>query len=207
MGKTQRQANGCLLFTGAVGGNGYGKLWSGTKVEPAHRVSYMIFNGPIPDGYNVCHTCDTRTCVEPKHLFATTQAGNLSDMRAKGRESRGETHSEAIRRGWTPELRAQRGKQTRQRMENQRVAAAEAAGVPADYKHCPRCVTWYPRSNFYKNAARYDGVKPYCRTCSSEKDAGQRERHYAANKERLNAESREYYYANRDRILAKRRAS
>ena len=207
MGKTQRQANGCLLFTGYIAPNGYGRLWDGERAGQAHRVSYRIHKGPIPEGLFVCHTCDNPPCVEPSHLFTATQAGNLSDMRAKGRESRGPDHSEAIRNGWTPELRKQRGDFTRQRMEDERNAAADAAGVPRDWKYCPACSEWKPRSDYYRNAARYDGLKQYCKPCFSEKDRPRRKEYHAENREKLNAQSLEYYYANRDRILAKRRAS
>jgi|SRR5882672_1393227 len=54
-----------------------------------HRFSWMIHNGPIPEGIDVCHTCDVAHCVRPDHLFLGTQADNNADMVQKGRQCKG----------------------------------------------------------------------------------------------------------------------
>lgn len=63
----------------------------------AHRIAWALENGPIEeDDINILHSCDNRSCCNPKHLFPGTQADNLADMDAKGRrgDSRnfGENH-------------------------------------------------------------------------------------------------------------------
>lgn len=68
--------------------NGYGVIGLGRAdegIEYAHRISYTICVGPIPDGLCVLHRCDNRMCVRPDHLFLGTRADNNHDMQSKGR--------------------------------------------------------------------------------------------------------------------------
>jgi hypothetical protein len=79
----------CWLWTGAKqGGRGgkYGAFQLGWKIQKrAHRLSFEIANGPIPDGMMVCHACDVPLCVNPAHLFLGTAKENIDDMGAKNR--------------------------------------------------------------------------------------------------------------------------
>lgn len=79
---------GCWIFTGALKTKGYGDLWRNGKVIGAHKISYEMFVGPVPDGLDVCHRCDVRCCVNPHHLFIGTRSENMQDCKAKGRQPR-----------------------------------------------------------------------------------------------------------------------
>lgn len=83
-------ANGCLMWAGTRHGKGYGHFRKGTGVLKAHRASYELFCGPIPDGLLVLHRCDNPTCVNPDHLFLGTNDDNMADRQAKTRQARGE---------------------------------------------------------------------------------------------------------------------
>jgi hypothetical protein len=79
---------------------GYGKFATGRRNKQttymAHRFSWVLENGPIPDGLDVLHHCDNRLCVNPDHLFLGTQQDNMDDMIAKGRSAKGEKNPHAI---------------------------------------------------------------------------------------------------------------
>lgn len=78
-------SEGCWLYTGCVGDNGYGRA-RGTS---AHRYAYEKRFGPVADGMHVdhlCHepskckggtSCKHRRCINPEHLAVVTPRENV----------------------------------------------------------------------------------------------------------------------------------
>jgi len=75
----------CWLWRGGTDGHGYGCLRLLGRTAAAHRVAWMLQNGPVPAGCGVLHHCDQPKCVRPEHLYAGTQGDNMRDMVAHGR--------------------------------------------------------------------------------------------------------------------------
>lgn len=89
----------CWQWLSYKDNNGYGRINYGGKPFLAHRLSYMLKFGDIPDGRVVCHRCDNPECTNPEHLFLGTQADNVTDMHNKGRANKrglkGSAHNQA----------------------------------------------------------------------------------------------------------------
>lgn len=81
----------CWEWQASVTQAGYGEFKNGTKVLYAHRTSYELHFGSIPDEMQVLHRCDNRQCANPFHLFLGTNSDNMADKTAKNRQQRGKT--------------------------------------------------------------------------------------------------------------------
>ena len=103
---------GCWLWVGSTSDNGYGNIAVDhpRDIRLAHRVSYEMHKGPIPEGLLVRHKCDMRCCVNPAHLEVGTQRDNLKDMVERGRAYKGNPRG------------------TRRKLNEAAVAAIRAAG-------------------------------------------------------------------------------
>ena len=93
------QSDDCWRWLGAKCSYGYGVISIGPKINnrlvKAHRISYEIHYGSIPDGFSVCHSCDNPECTNPSHLFAAPHRENMLDMVAKRRHAFGSRNGHA----------------------------------------------------------------------------------------------------------------
>lgn len=91
IGKTVTNSiTGCWEWQGS-NRNGYGRTIIGSRKDgtrrtiTVHRLAYSLWNGEIPDGYEVCHRCDNPCCINPEHLFVGTRQDNIDDRERKHR--------------------------------------------------------------------------------------------------------------------------
>lgn len=83
--KIIKQKNECWEWISSKDKSGYGVFLYKKKVKPAHRVSWQLFVGEIPEEKIICHKCDNRLCVNPNHLFIGTNKDNAVDCYNKKR--------------------------------------------------------------------------------------------------------------------------
>lgn len=83
--RKSEEVNGCWVWTGKSSGYRYGAFNIKGRVVMAHRFSWEMANGEIPNGLHVLHHCDNGFCVKPSHLFVGTHLDNMNDKNRKGR--------------------------------------------------------------------------------------------------------------------------
>lgn len=80
------KSDDCWEWSGLLNIHGYGRFaLSASEQYIAHRYSWRLTNGAIPEGRVVMHSCDNRKCVRPDHLSLGTQSDNLLDASRKRR--------------------------------------------------------------------------------------------------------------------------
>lgn len=83
--KVMKDVSECWIWIGARIPGGYGHF----DQRGAHRVSWELHFGPVPEGQHVLHHCDNKACVRPDHLFLGDQKKNMEDKMTKSRQARG----------------------------------------------------------------------------------------------------------------------
>lgn len=98
------QVGDCYIWTGSTNFYKHGRrgkeqcygvigigLFNPDTIITVHKLAYQLYNGPIPAGFVVRHTCDNSLCANPAHLIVGTQKDNAADSKSRGRNARGET--------------------------------------------------------------------------------------------------------------------
>lgn len=86
----------CWEWQGSINPRGYGRFrYQGKASYGAHRASYILHKGPIPDGLMVRHACDNPSCVNPNHLDVGTVLDNARDAVERDRYATGERNVRA----------------------------------------------------------------------------------------------------------------
>lgn len=85
---------GCWEWVGNKVTQGYGRFNIKPKVVvKAHRLSYVMYNGPIPNGLDLHHICNNPSCVNPSHLIPLSRGEHIKTMnRDPGKHNRIKTH-------------------------------------------------------------------------------------------------------------------
>jgi hypothetical protein len=132
----------CWIWLTYKDEHGRGQIDTSKGLRHAHKVSWELHNGPVPDGMCVLHRCDNMGCPNPAHLRLGTQLENIQDKIAKGRLPVGATH-------WTQcGARPRESRKPVPTLEERFWAMVDKAGpIP---KHCPglgNCWVWTGSTN------------------------------------------------------------
>lgn len=118
--------DGCWEWKGHRDAWGYGQFKHKGTAAKAHRVSYELFVGPIPEGLVLMHKCDNPKCVRPDHLEPGTQEDNVRDRNSKGRTAMGaDVQSSKLSQTMVQEIRERRS------LGAERLASIYDVGVDA----------------------------------------------------------------------------
>jgi hypothetical protein len=120
-------ARRCRLVADADGNvvKGYGRIGS----KPAHRATWEARHGPLPSGYQICHGCDRKSCIEVSHMSACDMTENIVQAMQRGLCPRGERH-------WNARLREHEVIEIRRR----HAAGASQMSLAREYGVAPQTV-------------------------------------------------------------------
>lgn len=168
--------SGCWIWTASAEQHGYGHLWLGAgrgqRTTGAHRLSYTLFVGPIPDGLLVMHKCDNPPCINPDHLSVGSLRDNMYDCMAKGRMRRGQFPGEKHYRAKLTDEQVLEIRRTYPHgqlgarkvfAEKYGVAPFTIASIVAGetWKHLPDSPTPVRGSNFFRDKTHCPKGHPY----------------------------------------------
>lgn len=86
--RVDQSGDGCWPWTAGRFDSGAGAVWVDGKARKAHRIAWILTNGPLADRELICHKCDNPVCCRPDHLFVGSHRDNTQDMLRKGRGNR-----------------------------------------------------------------------------------------------------------------------
>ena len=92
LSKVNKLPKGCWEYFEFKTDRGYGQFWMLGANWRAHRASYILHKGEIPDGMFVLHECDNPSCVNPDHLKLGTHQDNMNDKVKRDRQMKGNKH-------------------------------------------------------------------------------------------------------------------
>lgn len=155
----------CWLWTGARLPKGYGHIGFKRTSVRAHRLSWEIHNGLIPEGRQVLHHCDNQPCVNPAHLYLGTNDDNVRDRVTRGRTKTGRRKQCPKGHPYTPDN-----------------LMVRASGL----RLCRKCKNEASKRNYRRHAERRCAVAKAWRQRNPDKVLQYSRAHTAAIRERAN---------------------